>query len=56
MEKILELRKYLEIIIKFIKLSAKGRRIFLKKKNQIFLFELLLIRIKMPKKQVRTRT
>ena len=37
MEKIPKFRKYLEIIIKFIKLSAKNRRIFLKKKSNIFI-------------------
>ena len=55
MEKIPKLRKHLKIIIKFIKLLAKSRRIFLKKKSQAFLFELLLIRIKIPKKRVKTR-
>ena len=43
MKKIPRLRKYLKIIIKPTKLSAKSRRIFKKKKNQIFSPELLLI-------------
>ena len=58
MEKIPRLRKYLGIIIEPIKLLAKGCKNLKKKKkkkNQAFLFESLLIQIKIPEGRARTR-